>query len=120
MPRSYAKIMDGSEPWSDDAIAVLVADVLAQMPKNPELPFNEPKPNAVCSKAQRAWYSMRKRMWEKTGGYCSYCHRPLPTNWEVDHVVPRFQGGPDRVVNKLPCCYRCNVEKGGGLPRVQL
>jgi 5-methylcytosine-specific restriction endonuclease McrA len=104
--------------WTDRDISALVGKVLAAMPKADPLPFPVPIPTYSASYAPKRRWAARKRVWELTGGRCAYCHAPLDSKFEVDHVVPRFMGGPDRKVNMLPCCYGCNVQKGGGLPRV--
>lgn len=41
---------------------------------------------------------------------CAYCGSPDPAT--LDHVVPRFRGGPDQYNNLVPCCPRCNKSKG--------
>lgn len=42
---------------------------------------------------------------------CSYCDIPN-TNPEPDHVVPLSRGGRNDLGNILPCCQRCNGDKG--------
>lgn len=109
----------GKDKWTDDRITVIVAKVLAAVPQAPPIPYPVPLPTSTVGSyaPQRKW-SARKRIWEITGGYCAYCHNPLDSAFEVDHVVPRFLGGPDRKINMLPACYSCNIQKGAGLPRV--
>lgn len=44
---------------------------------------------------------------------CQYCHRPAEN---VDHVVPRSQGGLHSWENVVAACRRCNTKKGGRTP----
>lgn len=67
--------------------------------------------------------SVRVEVWKKTGGKCSYCHKPLAHPYEeakegqesmhVDHVVPKSAGGPDHMLNYAPSCGPCNISKNG-------
>jgi hypothetical protein len=102
-----------SAVWADAEIAALVQRVLSAMPPREAIPF----PDWFNGRRQ-ATVAQKRTVWLKTSGYCAYCWEALGPGFEIDHVVPRFMGGPDRQVNMLPCCYRCNVEKGGGLPRM--
>ena len=46
------------------------------------------------------------------------CLNPLcksPRQLEVDHVVPRSQGGPDTPENLAPLCKICHTLKGDGV-----
>lgn len=53
-------------------------------------------------------------MWDKTGGRCWYCG--TQTNpWKtfcIDHVIPESCGGSQDTTNLVPCCRRCNGQKG--------
>jgi len=44
---------------------------------------------------------------------CQYCDRPAEN---VDHVVPRSQGGQHEWSNVVAACRRCNTKKGGRTP----
>jgi 5-methylcytosine-specific restriction endonuclease McrA len=44
---------------------------------------------------------------------CQYCERPAEN---VDHVVPRSQGGEHEWSNVVAACRRCNTKKGGRTP----
>jgi len=47
---------------------------------------------------------------------CIYCGRSPVTDKNVvlhlEHVVPRYRGGENRLSNLATSCARCNVEKG--------
>ena len=62
----------------------------------------------------------RKTIWEKTGGKCYYCGKPLEKGWHVDHIAPVLRHPrtgkmhrPELDVNgnKVPSCPRCNIWK---------
>jgi len=45
---------------------------------------------------------------------CAYCgRRPPEVLLEVDHVVPRCEGGPDTIDNLVTSCEACNRGKAG-------
>ena len=44
---------------------------------------------------------------------CPYCGRPIrKRNLEVDHMYPRDFGGVSITNNLIPCCSKCNSDKG--------
>lgn len=48
---------------------------------------------------------------------CQYCARQLPRNeLNLDHVVPRSQGGKTTWENVVCSCITCNLKKGGRTP----
>ena len=45
---------------------------------------------------------------------CAYCHSPLvifPAARQIDHIVPRNDGGSDDEFNLCLCCAHCNRHK---------
>ena len=58
-----------------------------------------------------AGYEVREYLLEKWNRRCAYCgatHMPL----EIEHIVPRANGGSDRVSNLTLACRPCNQRKG--------
>lgn len=48
---------------------------------------------------------------------CQYCGRQLPrSELNLDHVVPRSQGGKTSWENVVCSCVECNLRKGGRTP----
>jgi 5-methylcytosine-specific restriction endonuclease McrA len=43
---------------------------------------------------------------------CQYCGRKT-SNLTLDHVVPRYRGGPHSWTNLVAACPQCNRRKGG-------
>lgn len=68
------------------------------------------------------WAKLRKRILERDGYVCAYCHGRANS---VDHVIPRAawpdgQPGVDDPGNLVACCKPCNSRKGskvGAPPR---
>ena len=55
----------------------------------------------------------RRAIFLRDGHSCQYCSRPAEN---VDHVVPRSQGGEHIWENVVASCRRCNSKKGGRTP----
>ena len=56
-------------------------------------------------------YEVREYLLEKWGRQCAYCgaeHVPL----EIEHIVPKANGGSNRVSNLTLACHTCNQHKG--------
>lgn len=56
---------------------------------------------------------------ERAGNRCEYCQlhqddSPLAV-LHVEHIVPRFHGGSDKLDNLALACIDCNVHKGPNL-----
>lgn len=46
-------------------------------------------------------------------GVCHYCGRKVPqSELTMDHIVPVARGGRSTPGNVVPCCRRCNADKG--------
>ena len=70
---------------------------------------------------------MLSAIYDRTSGYCHICGKKLAfTNyakpgkrggWEVEHSVPRANGGTDRLNNLYAACITCNREKRDGSTR---
>lgn len=55
------------------------------------------------------------RLHLKAGKLCSYCDEPTREP-EPDHVIPISRGGRNGIENILPCCHKCNSDKGDMTP----
>lgn len=59
----------------------------------------------------------RHNIYMRDGNTCQYCARGLPrTDLNLDHVVPRAQGGRTTWENVVCCCIDCNLAKGARTP----
>lgn len=59
----------------------------------------------------------RHNIYLRDSNTCQYCGRALPrTDLNLDHVVPRAQGGRTTWENVVCCCIDCNLSKGARTP----
>jgi 5-methylcytosine-specific restriction endonuclease McrA len=59
----------------------------------------------------------RHNIYMRDGNTCQYCGSALPrTELNLDHVVPRSQGGRTTWENVVCCCIDCNLAKGARTP----
>ena len=60
----------------------------------------------------------RRNLFARDASRCQYCGRRFPTSeLSLDHIVPRSRGGLSTWANVVCACTRCNVRKGGRLPK---
>lgn len=52
----------------------------------------------------------------RDGYTCMYCG-VKGKDLTIDHVIPRWMGGPHRWDNLVACCRRCNLKKGDKTPQ---
>lgn len=55
----------------------------------------------------------RKTVFHRDASRCQYCGGHAEN---LDHVVPKSQGGNHTWENVVACCRRCNTRKGGRTP----
>lgn len=59
----------------------------------------------------------RHNIYARDRDTCQYCGRKFPREGlNLDHVVPRSQGGTSRWDNIVCSCHACNHKKGGRTP----
>ena len=76
-----------------------------QLIQNPEIVGIE------YQRGELAGWELRAYFLEKFQHRCAYCHR-RDVPFEIDHQVPRSQGGSHRASNLVLSCHDCNVAKG--------
>ena len=57
----------------------------------------------------RQWKAQRKRILDRDNHICVYCGREAT---QVDHIIPRVDGGTHELDNLVAACARCNGLKG--------
>ncbi|MEA2001809.1 MAG: HNH endonuclease [Actinomycetota bacterium] len=55
----------------------------------------------------------RRAVFMRDTNKCQYCNRPAEN---IDHVIPKAQGGTHTWENVVASCRRCNTKKGGRTP----
>lgn len=57
--------------------------------------------------------ALRRRAWERHGGLCAFCGQPVALDdMDLDHRVPKSQGGTDDEENLRPAHPSCNRRTG--------
>ena len=60
----------------------------------------------------------RRTIYRRDGNQCQYCGcTPGTEELTIDHVIPRWAGGPHTWDNTVACCRRCNLKKGDKTPQ---
>jgi len=60
----------------------------------------------------------RRNLHARDGGMCVYCGQKVSlSNFTIDHVIPRSQGGKTSWENVVAACMGCNNRKGNRRPR---
>ncbi len=60
----------------------------------------------------------RQNIYLRDNSTCQYCGKKKPrTELNLDHVVPRSQGGRTSWTNVVCSCIKCNLSKGGRTPK---
>lgn len=61
----------------------------------------------------------RRRVRERAGGRCEYCHLPVRAQtlqqFHIEHITPIKHGGTDDDENLAVACIDCNLHKGSNL-----
>ena len=66
--------------------------------------------------ANLADLKLRRRLWERDNGICGICGQAVDLEKsELDHVLPRIEGGPDDESNLRIVHMRCNRRRGQNL-----
>ena len=69
------------------------------------------------SRVEGAIMNLRTLVHAKYDGHCAYCGKIIRVSeMQVDHIVPKNQGGTNDIGNLNPACRRCNHYKRGGNP----
>lgn len=76
-----------------------------------------PKPIAPDNTSSLSKKELQLYAWERTGGRCCYCKRPLALDQiTVEHIIPqsKFSSKADANTkeNTIACCSKCNTAKG--------
>lgn len=61
--------------------------------------------------------SNRPKVYDRDKGICRYCGAQQHTEYSVDHVIPKSQGGLSHIDNLVLSCKSCNSKKGKRTPK---
>ncbi|MFX7620976.1 HNH endonuclease signature motif containing protein, partial [Acinetobacter baumannii] len=66
--------------------------------------------------AQRVHFS-RRTLYHRDNNTCQYCSKKFSTSdLNIDHVLPRSQGGRSSWENCVLACFKCNSKKANRTP----
>lgn len=112
LPPSLRHRVDSTRSWVNRLCQAAPVTVISvervqfdlQLLQNPEISGVEYQQGTL------AGYEVREYLLEKWGRRCAYCEvTGVPL--EIEHVVPKSQGGSDRVSNLTLACQPCNQTK---------
>jgi len=62
--------------------------------------------------------NQRDKLIETHGPFCSICkERYSPEAFELHHIIPKTEGGPDCIENKALICNSCHDKYHGDIPK---
>lgn len=71
----------------------------------------------TCTKFRKRAKLSRKNIFLRDKYVCQYCGKTFkPKHLNVDHIIPRAQGGETRWTNLALSCITCNQTKGNRTP----
>lgn len=60
-------------------------------------------------KSSRKKSDRRRIVWQKAGGKCAHCGKPVAASSQtIDHCIPQAFGGGNDLRNLMPLCSDCN------------
>jgi len=74
----------------------------------------------LFGRERTALAAVREPFKDAFGPHCFYCGAHLPANNPVDHVLPWSLVGIDGLSNLVLACARCNGDKSGALPALDI
>jgi len=76
------------------------------------VPRGAPEPEKVEKVMGRT--AKRRELWHKQKGLCFWCGQYTPFDQAtIEHMLPRSQGGSNRMDNLAMACERCNSKRAG-------
>lgn len=107
----WEKTIDLDAVAKIDLIAVAKSQKLRKRKRRLKLlqPLDKHLPNRVKK------HAYKKHLW-KLDPTCSYCGRELTKKEAtIDHIWPRYKGGPNTAENFCLACEECNTAKGADI-----
>ncbi len=93
---------------------------LAKFQSQREKDRKEAKEKAAALGFEGRSAALKYELFKAQSGECLYCQQPLASTelggYDVEHIVPRKQGGPDAMVNYALAHVLCNERKGEQTP----
>lgn len=74
----------------------------------------QPRPQRPRKPKRQSGKGRRERVAKRDGWRCVWCRCPLTReDATLEHLVPKWMGGTDALINLALACERCNRARGG-------
>lgn len=77
--------------------------------------LKNPVPPPLSINPQK-WTGIRQEVYQRDGSNCRYCGQDFQGDETIDHIIPKIQGGKEKLENMVMACRSCNSRKNGRTP----
>ena len=121
IPQSFCSYQTAVKLWYEGRATIVKEDESGKMLHSPSFEMGLPRvicvKNAWVKRKRQAVPCTRSNIYLRDNGTCQYCGKHITTQeFQIEHVVPRCQGGTTIWSNVVASCLRCNRDKGGRTP----
>lgn len=107
--------------WEDRA-NIIKEDESGKLLRSPSFEMGMPRviqvKNAWTKRRKMSVPCSRRNIYMRDEGTCQYCGKHVSTQeFQIEHVIPRCQGGITIWTNVVAACQRCNKNKAGQTPK---
>jgi 5-methylcytosine-specific restriction endonuclease McrA len=103
--------------WQNKAEALVNQERLLRSPSHSMAAPSVLRLNRMVRHRRRGPKLSRRNVFYRDAYTCQYCGRRLPPKkLNIDHVIPRHQGGRSCWTNLVTSCVEDNLRKGGRTP----
>ena len=67
--------------------------------------------HSEMNKIRRVSLADKKKVAYQQNYKCNLCHMTLPPTYEIDHIIPLFKGGGNKLENLQALCPGCHRNK---------
>jgi 5-methylcytosine-specific restriction endonuclease McrA len=121
MPQSFCSWNTAIKLWYEGRATIIKEDEGGKVLRSPSLTMGIPRiivvKNAWKKRRRTSVPCTRRNLLVRDHATCQYCGKVVTTQeFQVEHVVPRCQGGKTVWENVVVSCQPCNSRKDGRTP----
>ncbi len=121
IPQSFCNYKVAVKLWYEGRATIIKEDESGKTLSSPSLTIGMPRiivvKNAWKKKKRVSVPCTRRNILTRDRATCQFCGVTLSTSdYTIDHVKPRCQGGITEWTNVVIACVRCNKRKAGQTP----
>jgi 5-methylcytosine-specific restriction endonuclease McrA len=121
MPQAFCSWENAIKLVYEDRATVIKEDEGGKVLRSPSLTMGLPRiivvKNAWTKRKRLSVPCTRRNLLIRDHATCQYCGKGVSTSdYTIDHVIPRCQGGKTVWDNVVVSCQRCNFPKAGRTP----